>query len=49
MGANGGYTPRAQWLKDKISQEFPEIQCNTYKTADSKSDHSTGNALDAGT
>ena len=46
MGANGGYTPRAQWLKDKISQEFPEIQCNTYKTADSKSDHSTGNALD---
>jgi len=45
-GANGGYTPRAQWLKDKIHQQFPQIQCNTYKTGDRKSDHYTGNALD---
>ena len=28
-GANGGYTPRARWLKDKIHQQFPKIQCDT--------------------
>ena len=46
MGANGGYTPRTQWLKDKIQQQFPNIECNTYETGDRKSDHYTGNALD---
>lgn len=46
MGANGGYTPRTRWLKDKIQQQFPNIECNTYETGDRKSDHYTGNALD---
>ena len=45
-GPNGGYTPRAQWLKDRIEQEFPNVDCNTYKTGSKSSSHYTGNGLD---
>jgi len=45
-GANGGYTPRAQWMKEKVEQEYPGLDCNTYATDDSKSSHHTGNAID---
>lgn len=45
-GSNGGYTPRSQWLKDRIEQEFPNVECNTYKSAKKSSSHYTGNGLD---
>ena len=42
-GANGGWTPRAAWLRDTIKAKFGST-CTTYAT--SSGEHATGNGLD---
>lgn len=45
MGSNGGWTPRAAWLRDQIKARFG-VTCTTYATSSTSSDHYTGNAMD---
>lgn len=42
-GANGGWTPRAAWLRDQIKARFGS-DCTTYAT--SSGEHANGNGLD---
>lgn len=45
IGPNGGWTPRAAWLRDQIKTRFG-LTCTTYVTTSTTSEHYNGNALD---
>lgn len=44
-GANGGWTPRAAWMRDTIASRFG-LSCTTYPSSSPDSEHYTGNAMD---